>query len=83
MYCPSYIFLKQDVCCTFIYKVGQSTDIAVSCFHSNFRCHMFGTIARHQDATYCFANANNSHSGLHDWEGIMKWAIFYTYEKNK
>lgn len=24
-----------------------------------------------------------SHSGLHDWEGIMKWAIFYTYEKNK
>lgn len=24
-----------------------------------------------------------SHSGLHDWEGIMKWAIFYTHEKKK
>lgn len=24
-----------------------------------------------------------SHSGLHDWEGVMKWDIFYTYEKKK
>lgn len=24
-----------------------------------------------------------SYSGLHDWEGVMKWDLFYTYEKNK
>lgn len=24
-----------------------------------------------------------SHSGLHDWGGVMKWGIFYTYEKHK
>lgn len=24
-----------------------------------------------------------SHGGLHDWEGVMKWDIFYTYDKKK